>query len=188
MGTFISWIGGGLGRAAATGCVVGIFFMLTGVLPWEFVVEMIVDPAYWLTNGFTRVMLVIVGLALIYSSLRWNVWSNKQKVINELAEELSWAIKELLNRPVSDDQELGRLESDIATWCDKVNGVLGNEAFFTRADQIHFDRLGKVPVLRWKQAYRLDAADTRHDHALNMLSLKFDRLRDVVNWAQQRIR
>ena len=86
MGTFLSWIGGGISGAAATGLVIGIFFMVTGGLPWEFVVELIADPPYWLTNSFVKFLLIIVGLIIIFVSLRWNLWSRRQKAIDDLAE------------------------------------------------------------------------------------------------------
>ncbi len=90
MGSFLSWIGGGIGRAAATGLVLGVIFLLTGLLPWEFAVELFADPPYWLINGFTKLILSILGLAIIYSSFRWNLWSRRQRAVDDLAEDLSW--------------------------------------------------------------------------------------------------
>jgi len=102
---------------AATGAATGVFFVLTGVLPWEYVVELIAAPPYWLTNGFTKITLVIVGVAIVIGSLHWNVWSHRQKVVDELAELSSKAIHNLLNRTISNDHDLARLTADINQWC-----------------------------------------------------------------------
>lgn len=173
---------------AATGLCTGLFFLLTGLLPWEYAVELIVAPPYWLTNGFTRVALVVIGLAVIAGSLRFNVWSRKQMAIDDLAEDLSWAIHNLLNRKVKSDPDLDQVKADIDTWCDKISGKLENRTFFTRADQLHFDRLGAVPNKGWDIAYMAHPNDGRHNYVLNNLNLKFDRLRDILNWTQQRTR
>lgn len=182
-GMFLFWIGGGLARMAATGVAVGVVFLLTGVLPWEIFVELAITPPYWLTNPGTKVALVIIGLVIIFASLHFNVYSFRQKAIDDLAEDLSWAINQLLNRKPrpSTKTEIDDWANDYSDWCDKVRGKLDNRAFFTRADQLHFDRLGFIePVL-------LSGKPT-YDWWLSQLNLKFIRLRDVINWAQMRRR
>jgi hypothetical protein len=62
-----------------------------------------------------------------------------------------------------------------------VSKKLENRAFFTRADQLHFDMLGFVPPVSMTN-------NQRFDWLLSMLALKFERLRDVINWTQQRRR
>ena len=174
---------------AATGAATGIFFVLFGGLPWEFVVDVIMNPAEWLLTGWVRLGAIIIGLALIFISLRWNVWSRRQKVVNELADLLSSAIHDLLNRPIKSDIELGSLDAEFQIWCEKViSKCEDHPSYFSKADVIHFDRLGKVSKDKWDIAYRANPNDTRHNHLLNMLSLKFDRLRDIINWTQQRTR
>ncbi|NQV48577.1 MAG: hypothetical protein HQ504_12475 [Rhodospirillaceae bacterium] len=168
---------------AATGVGTGVFFLLTGVLPWEYAVELITAPPYWLVNGWTRLALVIIGLFFILVSLRYNVWSKKQIAINDIAEDLSWAISDLLNRQPhpSTQAEITTWESDYNAWCGRVSSKLENRAFFTRADQLHFDRLGFLnPVVM--------SGQPRYDWLLSQLKLKFDRLRDVINWTQMRRR
>jgi hypothetical protein len=66
-------------------------------------------------------------------------------------------------------------------WCDRVSAKLENKAFFTRADQLHFDQLGFVPQIAMTRQLELD-------QLLGQLREKFDRLRDVINWVQQRRR
>lgn len=183
VGRVIDYVGGSIGKAAGTGIVIGIFSILIGMPPGEFVKLLIEDPPLWLDSVWLRMGLVIFGLAAIWASVRYNVWSQRQRAINELAEELSWAIDDLLNRdprPNAND-EIAAWERDFRLWCDKVSKLLENGAFFTRADQLHFDRLGFVP--------RLTMSGTVHfDWLLGQLKLKFERLRDVINWTQQRQR
>jgi len=183
MGTFLSWIGGGISGAAATGLVIGIFFMVTGGLPWEFVVELIADPPYWLTNSFVKFLLIIVGLIIIFVSLRWNLWSRRQKAIDDLAEDLSWAINNLLNRnPCPSTQtDIDNWAKEYRGWCAKISGQLDSRAFFTRADQLHFDRLGFIDPIQM-------SGQPNYDWWLGQLRLKFERLRDVINWTQMRRR
>jgi hypothetical protein len=124
-----------------------------------------------------------VGLVIIGLSLWMNLWSKKQQTIDDLAEEMSWAIHDLLNRTPrpSTDEAVAKWESDFHQWCEKVSTKLENRAFFTRADQLHFDRLGFIEPVAM-------SGHQRFDWLLSQLRLKFDRLRDVINWTQQRHR
>jgi hypothetical protein len=119
--------------------------------------------------------LLVLGLVVIGVSLHFNVWSLRQQAIDSLAEDVSWAIHNLLNRQVSSDAELVKWETDFGTWCERVSKKLENRAFFTRADQLHFDRLGLVPSAGFASSY-----NTRHEWLVSQLGLKFDRLRDVI--------
>lgn len=127
-----------------------------------------------------------MGLALIYASLRFNLWDQRQKAVDELAEDVSWAIRDILNRPKPTNQAqvaqyVADLDREYREWCERVDRKLENRAFFTRADQLHFQRLGFIaPVV----LTGIEAAD----YTLSQLNLKFDRLRDVINWVQQRRR
>jgi hypothetical protein len=109
--------------------------------------------------------------------------SLRQRAIDDLAEDLSWAIHNLLNKPVSNKTELSQWESDYRAWCQRVSAKLEKRAFFTRADQLHFDRLGFVPP-----ANSTGSFSERHEWLLSQLKLKFERLRDVINWTQIRKR
>jgi hypothetical protein len=161
----------------------GVFLLLFGMPPAELVVYLWRNPPAWLLNGWTRLTVLIVGLTLIGWSLSFNRWSQQQRAIDDLSEELSWAIRELLNqkpRPSTDD-EVAQWEEKFRNWCEKVSGKLDNRAFFTRADQLHFDRLGFVDQISMSGNERLD-------WLLSQLRIKFERLRDVINWTQQRRR
>ena len=183
VGKILDFVGGTIGRMAGMGIAIGLFMVLVGMPPGEFVKDFIEEPPAWLDTIWFRTGLVVIGLAIFWASLRYNVWSQRQKAIDDLAEELSWAIGDLLNRQPSpgSNAEIAAWENDYRDWCDKVSKKLENRAFFTRADQLHFDRLGFVERTAM-------SGHARFDWLLGQLRLKFDRLRDVINWTQQRQR
>jgi hypothetical protein len=181
VGRLFDFLGGSIGRSAGTGIVAGVFFVLAGMSPSAAVVWLLENPPTFIASSWFRLGLLLIGLMTIWTSLTFNRWSRKQNAIDALAEDLSWAIRDLLNRsprPYT-AEEIKTWETDYTAWCNRVKAKLENRAFFTRADELHFDRLGFVeqipidaePRLRWW---------------LSQLSLKFDRLRDVINWSQLR--
>jgi hypothetical protein len=177
------WIGGAISRVAGTGLVIGVFILLYGATPGQAVVDLIGGLPPWLLNPWFKLAMVAVGLAVIGVSLHFNVWSLRQVSIDELAEDLSWAIHHLLNKAVSTDAEVAQWEQKFRAWCERINKKLENRAFFTRADQLHFDRLGFVPFKNFTGSY-----NERHEWLVSQLGLKFERLRDVINWTQMRKR
>lgn len=183
MKSFWMWIGGSITRAAGTGLVVGVFIVLYGATPAQAVADLLKVLPLWVTDPWFKLALVVIGLALIGTSLHFNVWSLRQKAIDDLAEDLSWAIHHLLNKPVSNESEVTLWESEFKAWCQKVSTKLESRAFFTRADQLHFDRLGFVPPANFGGSY-----NQRHEWLVSQLKLKFERLRDVINWTQMRKR
>jgi hypothetical protein len=180
-GRLLDFLGGSIGRAAGSGLASGLFFILVGMSPTTAVVWLLENPPGFIGSDWFRLGLLLLGLALIWLSLTFNRWSNRQKLIDALAEDLSWAIHHLLNRDPrpSTEEEIRRWEIDYTNWCNRVGAKLENRAFFTRADQLHFDRLGFVPLLPMQ-------AEQKMRWWFSQLSLKFDRLRDVINWSQQR--
>jgi hypothetical protein len=83
---------------------------------------------------------------------------------------MAFAINDLVNRnprPQTDD-DIRRWKQDFEAWCDKVSKKLENRAFFTRADQLHFDSLGFIDPLFMTGLPNLDAL-------LSQLRLKFER-------------
>jgi hypothetical protein len=180
---FWMWIGGAIGRVAGTGLVIGTFIVVYGATPGQAIADLFTHLPPWVTNPWFKLALVVIGLFIIGASLHFNVWSLRQRAIDALAEDLSWAISELLNRRVSDETEVAEWECDYRIWCGKVSKKLENRAFFTRADQLHFDMLGFVPP-----AHFAGSVNERHEWLVSQLKLKFDRLRDVINWTQMRRR
>jgi hypothetical protein len=183
VGRFVDFIGGGITRAAGSGLAAGAIFIAFGMTPAELVIYLWRTPPAWLLNGWTRLFVLIVGLALIFWSFRFNVWSRKQRAIDDLAEDLSWAIQKLLNRDPrpTTNQQVAQWEADYRSWCERVSKKLADRAFFTRADQLHFDMLGFVEPIGMSGIAHLD-------WLLSQLRLKFQRLRDVINWTQERTR
>lgn len=157
-----------------------------GMTPAELVAYLYNNPPDWMMSGWTRLFLVIVGITLVFASVRFNLWSERQKAVDSLAEDISWAIHELVNRhtrlnPADVAAYPAQLHRDFEAWCQRVSKKLENRAFFTRADQLHFDRLGFIDVVGMTN-------DRSADHTLSMLKLKLERLRDVIKWVQQRPR
>jgi hypothetical protein len=177
------WIGGAISRVAGTGLVLGLFIFVYGVTPGQAIADFLGNPPEWLLNPWFKLGLVAVGLFVIGASLHFNVWSLRQVAIDDLAEDLSWTIHHLLNKPVANDSELARWEEEFRAWCDRVSKKLENRSFFTRADQLHFDRLGFVPFANLAGTY-----NQRHEWLVSQLNLKFERLRDIINWTQMRKR
>ncbi|MDZ4255028.1 MAG: hypothetical protein U1A72_20860 [Sulfuritalea sp.] len=177
------WVGGSITRVAGTGLVVGLFIVAYGATPGQALADLLTALPPWLTNPWFKLALVVVGLALIGVSVHFNVWSLRQQAIDELAEDLSCAISDLLNKPVANEAEVAQWEADFRTWCQRVSARLENRAFFTRADQLHFDMLGFVPPTNFAGSF-----NQRHEWVVSQLNVKFERLRDVINWTQMRSR
>lgn len=180
---FWMWIGGAISRAAGTGLVVGIFILIYGATPGQAMADLLGNLPPWLTNPWFKLALVVIGLFIIGASLHFNVWLLRQRAIDDLSEDLSWVIHHLLNKSVSNESEVTQWESEYRAWCQRVSEKLENRAFFTRADQLHFDRLGFVPAANFAGSY-----NRHHDWLVSQLNLKFERLRDVINWTQIRKR
>ncbi len=177
------WIGGSISRVAGTGLIIGIFILVYGATPGQAFADLLSHLPAWAINPWFRVSLVVIGLFVIAASLHFNVWSLRQAAIDELAEELSWAISDLLNKSVSSESEVSDWEKNFRNWCKRISEKLDNRAFFTRADQLHFDMLGLVPPTHFSGSF-----NERHDWLVSQLNLKFDRLRDIINWSQMRKR
>lgn len=177
------WIGGAISRVAGTGLVFGIFLITYGATPGQAIADLLSNPPPWITNPWFKLALVVIGFAIIGCSLHFNVWSLRQRAIDDLAEDLSWAIHHLLNKTVSDQPQVLQWDSEYRAWCQRISQKLENRAFFTRADQLHFDRLGFVPAVVISVSF-----NEHHAWLVSQLNLKFERLRDVINWTQMRKR
>src|SRR6266702_7381047 len=98
--------------------------------------------------------------------------SLRQKEIDDLAEDLSWAIHHLLNKSDSNEADVSQWESEFGAWCERVSKKLENRTVFTRAEQLHFDRLGFVPPANFSGSF-----NQHHERLVSQLKLKFERLR-----------
>jgi hypothetical protein len=182
-GSILHFIGGGIGRVSLSGVLIGLFFVGVGMTPWQFVADVLQNPPDFVRSVWFSPSITLVGLALIAASLWFNLWSRKQKAIDDIAEDISWAIHNLLNRNPrpSTDTDVAKWETDFREWCSKVSKKLEDRAFFTRADQLHFDMLGFVEPVTMSGHQRLD-------WLFSQLRMKFERLRDIINWTQMRRR
>ena len=184
VGSILQFVGGAIGRVAMSVILIGLFFVIVGVTPWQFFVYFFQHPLAWLASPWIRPSITIIGLVLIGASLWFNLWSRKQHIIDDLAEDMAWAVHNLLNRspPASTPETIAAWEADFKVWCDGISRKLENRAFFTRADQLHFDVLGIFEPI----AVRGHAIELAHLES--QLNEKLKRLRDVINWTQQRRR
>ena len=105
--------------------------------------------------------------------------AEKQEAVDELSELLSTAIRDLLNRPVHSEGDLNGWDTDFQSWC--ASTILKLRENFTKSERLHFDRLGTVPIQSFGRAW-----NERHNHLLNMLDIKFNRLRDIIRDNQRR--
>ena len=189
VGGLLNFVGGSIGRVAGTGIATGLFMVAFGMSPAEAVVLIIEYPPEWLMSGWLRLTVLIIGMGLIWVSFSYNRWSKKQQVIDALSEDLSWAIHSLLNKTVSTEAELMIWEIEFEEWCKKVSRKLNDRAFFTRSDQIHFDRLGFIQPLNFIGAVTINMrAKAHHNKLVSHLNVKFDRMRDIINWTQMKRR
>lgn len=99
------WIGGAISRAADTGLVIRVFIVTYGATPGQAMADLLSNLPPWITNPWFKLALVVIGLSIIGGSLHFNVWSLRQRAIDDLAEDLSWAIHHLLNKTVSDQPQ-----------------------------------------------------------------------------------
>jgi hypothetical protein len=125
--------------------------------------------------------LMAFGLGVILLVRGWLRGRGKQNAIDQLSEAISKAIHELLNRPQPTDPTQSwdafadTLAKEYSKWCVDVDRVLGNTAYFTKSDLLHFQRLGVFPPV-------VITGHPRADHTLSMLTEKIKRLRDVIEW------
>lgn len=111
--------------------------------------------------------------------------ATRQQAIDDLAEEIRWAVNNLLNpkpHPTSTgkpDAAFKLLETETNQWCERVNSRLANRSVFTAGDRINFDSLGSItPVLHYGHV-KLDWL-----HSCNVL--RVERLRAIEAGARKR--
>ncbi len=79
VGRFLDFIGGAIGRMVVAGLLFGIFAFLVGMTLPEFVAYVLEYPPKWIDNPWFRLGCIIIGLAAIWGSLSYNLWSRKQQ-------------------------------------------------------------------------------------------------------------
>jgi hypothetical protein len=124
VGSILQFVGGAIGRVAMSGIVIGLFFVFVGVTPWQFFVDFFQHPLAWFASPWISPSMTIIGLVLIGASLWFNLWSRKRHIIDDLAEDIAWAINNLLNRSPtpSTPQTIAAWEADFRSWCQQEIG------------------------------------------------------------------
>jgi hypothetical protein len=131
VGTILQFVGGRIGGLAFSGVLLGIFLLVFGVSPGEFAANVFQNPPAWLLNPWIGFVIIVIGLLVIWGSLSFNIWSNKQKAIDDLAEDIAFAIRDLIahrSRPQT-EVEIDKWKKDFDTWCNRVSKKLENRAF-----------------------------------------------------------
>ena len=166
--------------------LLGLFYIAVGMTLPDFVSGVMERPPTWLTTWWFRLLFILalaaISLSVLYLRFGHKRDKARQDAIDSLSRDLSRAIHELLNRPrpapISPDY-VANWQTDFQGWCDLVSQKLRDRHFFTESDQLHFDRLGVVPQLTISGHPQLD-------WLISMLSLKFDRLREIIRSVPQR--
>jgi hypothetical protein len=106
----------------------------------------------------------------------------EQAEIDNLSEQLAWAISDLLNKPpeAETDDEVEAWEREFRAWMARVDQMLESSEVFTKTDFIHFHKLGFVEEFRMRE-------HSRYNWLLTMLKMKIDRLREIVRSSQARL-
>lgn len=133
---------------------------------------------YW---GLFAISLLIASVFVFVRAGKFN--RQKQAALDGLSEEISWAIHHIVNMPKPAEESWDayalRFNNAANEWCTRVDTMLSNRSFFTQSDLIHFQRLGVIHMFRM-------TGHPNTDHAFSMLSLKLDRLREIIVLVQQR--
>ena len=127
------------------------------------------EVKFFLLGFAIAVICLAVGLFV------WGLWHSrgKQKSLDELSEAISRAIRDLVNKPRTEPASMevfaAELAEEYTRWCEGVDRILANTAYFTQSELLHFQRLGFI----------LPIDMTRHpgaDHTLAMPNMKLERL------------
>jgi hypothetical protein len=146
-------------------------------------VRLILAP-YWIWNA-DQTRLAELSTKLASQTRTVQQLAAKTAAIDEIADEISWAVHNLVNpkpHPASTadpESAIAAFEAQLDAWYGRVSKKLANRDAFTQGDQTHFDTLGFVsPVQMW--------GHPKLDHLFSQLKLKLDRLREIEHRARER--
>jgi hypothetical protein len=148
VGTIWQFIGGGIATGVRNALFIGVFFVVAGVTPWQFVASLIQAPPSFLRSAFFGPAMVLLGFGIIGGSLWFNLWSQKQICIDDVSEQLAWAIHNLLNKPPNpnDVADLARWWDEVVSWETKVDRALERDEFRLRRIQ-RFRNSWRIPLV-----------------------------------------
>jgi hypothetical protein len=183
-----------------------ILVIVIGVIPYiNPRIEILVDPHGWAPAAFILAGIVTVRLLLApfwiwredqaqLLDLRTQLESKsrdeqrraaKTAAIDEIAQEISWAVNNLVNpKPhpgnASDPETaIAAFDAKFNTWCARVSKQLESRDAFTQGDRIHFDDLAFVPVINMWPYPKLN-------NLFSQLNLKIERSRQIEQRARER--
>lgn len=112
--------------------------------------------------------------------------ATKTAAIDDIAEEISWAVNNLVNpkphpgNAANPDAAIAAFENQLNGWYSRVSEKLKNKDVFSHGDRVHFETLGFVPVISmW--------AHSKLNQLFSQLSVKLDRLREIEHRARERM-
>lgn len=107
------------------------------------------------------------------------LFKHKQQIVDELAEFRSEGIHSILNARVTNDNEWHELETHKNDWWHRVESHLRDN--LSKADQLHFTRLGAVPLLTFPHTY-----NEGHAKMLREFVVQDERIREIIDRNIQR--
>jgi hypothetical protein len=75
----LSFAFGSIGRVVGTAIVIGLVIIAFGMTPGELIAYLWANPPNWVNNGWTRLLVLIFGLALLYSAVAYNIWIREER-------------------------------------------------------------------------------------------------------------
>jgi hypothetical protein len=156
--------------------IIGLVGLALGLFAWIVPQDRIGYEVKFGLLGFA--IAVICLAAVLYVRERWHD-RGKRKALDDLSLGISQAIRDLVNKPRPAPAGMGAFADELAaeytTWCNGVDQILANTAYFAQSDLLHFQRLGFIPAIQM-------TGHPAADHTLAMLNLKMERLREIIAW------
>ena len=81
-------LGRGVGRLALSAFLIGFFFVVFGVTPWEYAVALYVSPPWWVTHPATRWGALLLGLGIMWAAWKYDAgaWPTKRRMRRDFVE------------------------------------------------------------------------------------------------------
>jgi hypothetical protein len=76
--------GGVVGFVVST--ILGAAFVVLGITPPQSLAEVFLDPPLWVTHPWTRIAIVVIGVAIIVAASIWRIFSEKRLIAKSAAD------------------------------------------------------------------------------------------------------